>query len=157
MCVFLSVLRFISARNKGGRADINIAQILHLSNFFELKRRVLYSFACIANQKNVTDSASISYFTNIAVQNRFFLIFKKSLLYFRRTVRGTTRHYVILLSCIGKLNNFNILNRFQERPKKNRHPSEECFRLLLVVLLLVWLSFSFVPVYAFWTNTFHCT
>jgi hypothetical protein len=35
-----SVLRTSSAHNKGGPADINIAQILHLSNFFELKRRV---------------------------------------------------------------------------------------------------------------------
>ena len=31
-----SVLRISSAHNKGGPADINIAQILHLSNFFEL-------------------------------------------------------------------------------------------------------------------------
>ena len=38
-----SVLRISSARNKGGPADINIAQILHLSNFFELKQS-LYSF-----------------------------------------------------------------------------------------------------------------
>jgi hypothetical protein len=35
-----SVLRISSAHNKGGPTDINIAQILHLSNFFELKRRV---------------------------------------------------------------------------------------------------------------------
>jgi hypothetical protein len=41
-----SVLCISSARNKGGPADINIAQILHLSNFFELKQS-LYSFACI--------------------------------------------------------------------------------------------------------------
>ena len=34
-----SVLRISSAHNKGGPPDINIAQILHLSNFFELKRR----------------------------------------------------------------------------------------------------------------------
>ena len=33
-----SVLRISSAHNKGGPPDINIAQILHLSNFFELKR-----------------------------------------------------------------------------------------------------------------------
>jgi hypothetical protein len=39
-----SVLRGISsAHNKGGPPDINIAQILHLSNFFELKRTV-YSY-----------------------------------------------------------------------------------------------------------------
>jgi hypothetical protein len=35
-----SVLRISSAHNKGGPPDINIAQILHLSNFFELKRTV---------------------------------------------------------------------------------------------------------------------
>jgi hypothetical protein len=35
-----SVLRISSAHNKGGHPDINIAQILHLSNFFELKRIV---------------------------------------------------------------------------------------------------------------------
>ena len=34
------VLRISSAHNKGGPPDINIAQILHLSNFFELKRTV---------------------------------------------------------------------------------------------------------------------
>jgi hypothetical protein len=32
-----SVMRISSAHNKGGPQDINIAQILHLSNFFELK------------------------------------------------------------------------------------------------------------------------
>jgi hypothetical protein len=37
-----SVLRISSAHNKGGPPDINIAQILHLSNFFELKRTVVY-------------------------------------------------------------------------------------------------------------------
>jgi hypothetical protein len=37
-----SVLRISSAYNKGGPADINIAQILHLSNFFELKRSLVY-------------------------------------------------------------------------------------------------------------------
>jgi hypothetical protein len=37
---FHSVLRISSAHNKGGPPDINIAQILHLSNFFELKRTV---------------------------------------------------------------------------------------------------------------------
>ena len=63
-----SVLRNSSAHNKGGPPDINIAQILHLSNFFELKRS-LYSFTSIANQKSVRYSVSISYFTNIAVQN----------------------------------------------------------------------------------------
>jgi hypothetical protein len=35
-----SVLRISSAHNKGGLADINIAQVLHLSNFFELKRLI---------------------------------------------------------------------------------------------------------------------
>ena len=35
-----SVLLISSAHNKGGPPDINIAQILHLSNFFELKRTV---------------------------------------------------------------------------------------------------------------------
>jgi hypothetical protein len=35
-----SVLRISSAHNKGGPPDIDIAQILHLSNFFELKRTV---------------------------------------------------------------------------------------------------------------------
>jgi hypothetical protein len=34
------VLRISSAHNKGGPPDINIAQILHLSNFFELKHTV---------------------------------------------------------------------------------------------------------------------
>ena len=34
------VLCISSAHNKGGPSDINIAQILHLSNFFELKRTV---------------------------------------------------------------------------------------------------------------------
>ena len=55
-----SVLRISSAHNKGGPTDINIAQILNLSNFFELN---------IANQKSVRYSVSMSYFTNIAVQN----------------------------------------------------------------------------------------
>ena len=36
----LSVLCISSAHNKGGPPYRNIAQILHLSNFFELKRRV---------------------------------------------------------------------------------------------------------------------
>jgi hypothetical protein len=49
-----SVLRISSAHNKGGTPDINIAQISHLSNFFELKRS-LYSFTSIANQKSVID------------------------------------------------------------------------------------------------------
>jgi hypothetical protein len=35
-----SVLRISSAHNKRGPPDIDIAQILHLSNFFELKRTV---------------------------------------------------------------------------------------------------------------------
>jgi hypothetical protein len=35
-----SVLRISSAHNKGGPPEINIAQILYLSNFFELKRIV---------------------------------------------------------------------------------------------------------------------
>jgi hypothetical protein len=35
-----SVLRISSAHNKGGPPDINIAQILHLYNFFELKPTV---------------------------------------------------------------------------------------------------------------------
>jgi hypothetical protein len=33
-------VRISSAHNKGGPPDIHIAQILHLSNFFELKGRV---------------------------------------------------------------------------------------------------------------------
>jgi hypothetical protein len=43
-----SVLRISSAHNKGGPTDINkykhknTAQILHLSNFFELKRTLVY-------------------------------------------------------------------------------------------------------------------
>jgi hypothetical protein len=37
-----SVLRISSAHNKGGPTDINIAHILHLSNFFELKRTLVY-------------------------------------------------------------------------------------------------------------------
>jgi hypothetical protein len=36
------VLHISSAHNKGGPTDINIAQILHLSNFFELKRTPVY-------------------------------------------------------------------------------------------------------------------
>jgi hypothetical protein len=65
-----SVLRISSAHNKGRPPDINIAQILHLSNFFELKHIVyINSFTSIANQKSVRYSISISYFTNIAVQN----------------------------------------------------------------------------------------
>ena len=36
------VLRISSAHNKGGPTDINIAQTLHLSNFFELKRSLVY-------------------------------------------------------------------------------------------------------------------
>ena len=32
------VLHISSAHDKGGPPDINMAQILHLSNFFELKR-----------------------------------------------------------------------------------------------------------------------
>jgi hypothetical protein len=55
-----SVLRISSAHNKGGPPDINIAQILHLSNFFELS---------MANQNSVRYSVNMSYFTNIAVQN----------------------------------------------------------------------------------------
>ena len=37
-----SVLRISSAHNKGGPTDTNIAQILHLSNFFELKHTLVY-------------------------------------------------------------------------------------------------------------------
>jgi hypothetical protein len=37
-----SVLRISSAHNKGGPTDINIAEILHLSTFFELKRTLVY-------------------------------------------------------------------------------------------------------------------
>jgi hypothetical protein len=37
-----SVLRISSAHNKGGPTYINIAQILHLSNFFELKLTLVY-------------------------------------------------------------------------------------------------------------------
>jgi hypothetical protein len=40
MIFLISVLRISPAHNKGGLPDINIAQMLHLSNFFELKRRV---------------------------------------------------------------------------------------------------------------------
>jgi hypothetical protein len=44
LCMFKddvhSVLHISSAHNKGGPPDINMAQILHLSNFFELKRTV---------------------------------------------------------------------------------------------------------------------
>jgi hypothetical protein len=68
-----SVLRISSAHNKVGPTDINIAQILFLSNCFELKRTrsSLYEFT-IANQKSVRYSVSMDsmpYFTNIAVQN----------------------------------------------------------------------------------------
>jgi hypothetical protein len=37
-----SVLRISSAHNKEEPTDINIAQILHLSNFFELKHTLVY-------------------------------------------------------------------------------------------------------------------
>ena len=37
-----SVLRISSTHNKGGPTDIDIAHILHLSNFFELKRTLVY-------------------------------------------------------------------------------------------------------------------
>jgi hypothetical protein len=39
-----SVLRISFVHNKGGPPDINIAHILHLSNFFELKRTVYVLF-----------------------------------------------------------------------------------------------------------------
>jgi hypothetical protein len=54
-----SVLGISSAHNKRGPTDLNIAQILHLSNFFELKRTSssLYSFT-ITNQKSVRYSVS---------------------------------------------------------------------------------------------------
>ncbi len=47
-----SVLRIGSAHNKARPADINIAQISHLSNFSEIKvtNSGLYSFTSIANQ-----------------------------------------------------------------------------------------------------------
>jgi hypothetical protein len=45
----MSVLRISSAHNKEGPAGINIAQILHLSNFFELKRTV-YKFIYMHNE-----------------------------------------------------------------------------------------------------------
>ena len=65
-----SVLRFSSAHNKGRHAYINIAQILHPSNLFVLKRRVyIHLQAWRSNQKRVRYSVSISDFTNIAVQN----------------------------------------------------------------------------------------
>ena len=68
-----SVLRISSAPNKGGPTDITIAQILHLSNFFKIETySSLYSFT-IANQESVRYSVSMSYFTNIAVQNLFTL------------------------------------------------------------------------------------
>ena len=35
-----AVLRISYAHNRGGPADINIVEILHVSNFFELKRPV---------------------------------------------------------------------------------------------------------------------
>jgi hypothetical protein len=57
---FHSVLCISFAHNKGGPPDINIAQILHLSNFFELiETYSLYSFASIVNQKSVRYSVSI--------------------------------------------------------------------------------------------------
>ncbi len=37
-----SVLRIGSAHNKGGTADINIAQISHLSNFSDIKLWFIY-------------------------------------------------------------------------------------------------------------------
>jgi hypothetical protein len=38
--VLKSVLRISSAHNKEGTADINIAEIVHLSNFFKLEHGV---------------------------------------------------------------------------------------------------------------------
>ena len=49
-----SVLRISSAHNKGGPPDINIAQILHLSNFFELKR-IVYIHLQVKRTRKVLD------------------------------------------------------------------------------------------------------
>jgi hypothetical protein len=50
-----SVLRFSSAHNKGGPPNINIAQILHLSNFFELKRTVYIHLQVQRTRKVLAD------------------------------------------------------------------------------------------------------
>jgi hypothetical protein len=45
------VLGISSAHNKWGPTDINIAQILHLSNFFELKRSLVYTHLQLRTRK----------------------------------------------------------------------------------------------------------
>ena len=50
-----SVLRICSAHNKGGPPNINIAQILHLSNFFELKRTVYINLQVQRTRKVLAD------------------------------------------------------------------------------------------------------
>jgi hypothetical protein len=49
---FASVLT--SAHNKGGPPEINIAQILHFSNFFELKR-IVYIHLQVKRTRKVLD------------------------------------------------------------------------------------------------------
>ena len=69
MCLSVRSAHQFCSRQRGTR------RYKHCTNFasFELfsieTYRVLYSFTSVANQKSVTYSVSISYFTNIAVQN----------------------------------------------------------------------------------------
>jgi hypothetical protein len=46
-----SVLPISSAHNKWGPTYMNIAQILHLSNFFELKRTLVYIYLQLRTRK----------------------------------------------------------------------------------------------------------
>ena len=63
-------LRISSAHNKWRPTEINIAQILHLSNFFELKHTLVYINLQLRTRK-VSDIQLVmsNYFRNIAVQN----------------------------------------------------------------------------------------
>ncbi len=63
-----SVLRIGSAHNKGGPADINIAQISHISNFSDRKRWFIFMYEH-SKAEQIDIQFSTSYFTNIAVQN----------------------------------------------------------------------------------------
>jgi hypothetical protein len=56
-----SVLRISFALNKGGLAAINIAQILHLSNNFEFKRRVYIHLQAYSGTREVLDIQFIVY------------------------------------------------------------------------------------------------
>jgi hypothetical protein len=96
-----SVLRINSAHNKGGPADISIAQILHLSNIFWIETySSLYSLT-LANQESVGYSVSMSYFTNIAVQNVNKGVYITDLTRSLRKARGCCIH---VFSIIKRMN-----------------------------------------------------